>query len=119
MNRKLEIDILDNFHDALIYIQHALNDPNAPNITMAEFKKRVTLANDSYVAMIVSEIWESVDSTLKCVNQCLDLIEFIDNNMYDQAVHEKWFAYYCNAKKDIDLIYHLLYEESCRQNALI
>ena len=119
MNRKIELDILDNFHEALIYIQHALNDPKAPNITMAEFKKRVTLANDSYVAMIVSEIWESVDSTLKCVNQCLDLIEFIDNNMYDQAVHEKWVAYYCQATNDLDLIDHLRAEESCRQYALI
>ena len=102
------IEILDDFHSALISIQHALNSYNAPGVTLDELKKRVTVANDSFVAMAVSDIWESVGITLKCVNQALDLCDFIDSFDFPFNVNAEWYGHYCNAEKTIRSIHSKL-----------
>ena len=107
MNIKL-IEILDDFHSALISIQHALNSYNAPGVTLDELKKRVTTANDSFVAMAVSDIWESVDSTIKCVNQALDLCDFIDSFDFPFNVNAEWYGHYCKAEETIRSIHSKL-----------
>lgn len=119
MYRRLSIEILDDFNAALVAIQHALNDPYAPGVTLDELKKRVTTANDSFVAMVASEIWESVDSTIKCVNFALDLCEFIDHYDYPSDINANWHAKYSIAKRSMQCIYDKLNQISCREYALI
>ena len=119
MYRRLSIEILDDFHAALVAIQHALNDPYAPGVTLDELKKRVTTANDSYVAMVASEIWEYVDSTIKCVNFALDLCEFIDHYDYPADNNDNWHAKYSIAKQSLHSIYDKLYMISCNEYAYI
>ena len=102
------IEILDDYHAALISIQHALNAYNAPAVTLEELKKRVTTANDSFVAMAISGIWESVDSTLKCVNLALDLCDFIDSFDFPFNVNAEWFAHYKTAEETIRSIHSKL-----------
>lgn len=119
MYRRLSIEIMDEFHAALVAIQHALNDPYAPGVTLDELKKRVTAANDSYVAMVASEIWESVDSTIKCVNFALDLCEFIDHYDYPSDKNANWHAKYLASKRSLQSIYDKLYRISCSEYSLI
>ena len=102
------IEILDDYHAALISIQHALNAYNAPAVTLEELKKRVTTANDSFVAMAISGIWESVDSTLKCVNLALDLCDFIDSFDFPFNVNAEWYAHYKSAEETIRSIHSKL-----------
>lgn len=113
------IEILDDFHAALISIQHALNSYNAPGVTLSELKKRVTVANDSFVAMAVSDIWESVDSTIKCVNQALDLCDFINSFDFPFNVNAEWYGHYCNAEKTIRSIHTKLSNIAAKEYNLV
>lgn len=113
------IEILDDFHAALVSIQHARNSYNAPDVTLEELNKRVTTANDSFVAMVVSEIWESVDSTLKCVNHALDLCDFIDSFDFPFNVNAEWYAYYRSAEETIRSIHAKLTSIAVKEYNLI
>ena len=113
------IEILDDFHAALVSIQHALNAYNAPAVTLEELKKRVTTANDSFVAMAVSEVWESVDSTLKCVNLALDLCDFIDSFDFPFNANAEWYAHYRSAEETIRSIHSKLSEIAIKEYNLI
>ena len=113
------IEILDDFHAALICIQHALNAYNAPAVTLSELQKRVTTANDSFVAMAISGIWESVDSTIKCVNIALDLCDFIDSFDYPFNVNEEWHNHYISAEETIRSIHSKLSDIAVKEYNLI
>lgn len=102
------IEILDDFHAALVSIQHAINAYNAPAVTLEELQKRVTTANDSFVAMAISGIWESIDSTIKCVNIALDLCDFIDSFDFPFNVNEEWHKHYTSAEETIRSIHSKL-----------
>ena len=113
------IEILDDYHAALISIQHALNAYNAPAVTLEELKKRVTTANDSFVAMAISGIWESVDSTLKCVNLALDLCDFIDSFDFPFNVNTEWYDHYKSAEETIRSIHSKLSAIAVKEYNLI
>ena len=87
--------------------------------TLQELKKRVTTANDSFVAMAVSEVWESVDSTLKCVNLALDLCDFIDSFDFPFNVNAEWYAHYRSAEETIRSIHSKLSDIAVREYNLI
>lgn len=113
------IEILDDYHAALISIQHALNAYNAPAVTLEELKKRVTTANDSFVAMAISGIWETVDSTLKCVNLALDLCDFIDSFDFPFNANEEWYEHYKSAEETIRSIHSKLSSIAIKEYNLI
>ena len=113
------IELLDDFHAALISIQHALNSYNSPVVTLEELKKRVTTANDSFVAMAISGIWESVDSTIKCVNIALDLCDFIDSFDFPFNVNAEWYTHYTSAEETIRSIHSKLSSIALKEYNLV
>lgn len=119
MYRRLTIEILDDFNEALCTIQHAINSYYAPGFTLEELKKRVTTANDSFVAMVVSEIWESVNSTQKCVNQAIDLCAFIDSFDYSPEINSNWYSIYKKVPGILNRIYDKLEAIAAREYAFI
>ena len=119
MYRRLSIEILDDFHEALCTIQHAINAEYAPTISLGELHKRVTTANDSFVAMAVSEIWESVGSTQKCVNQAIDLCDFIDSFDYSPEINSKWYSIYKKVPGILNRIYDKLNAIAAKEYAFI
>lgn len=118
MYRRLQIDVLDDFHAALVSIQHAINSQNSPTISLNEFKSRVTAANDSFVAMAISECWESVNCTLKALNYAIDFMHYIDSFEYTPEINKEWHAHYQNASMAVNRIYSKLYDVSVKEYAL-
>lgn len=118
MYRRLMIDVLDLFHEALTHIQHAQNVPECPAMIMQELKDRIIVANDSFVALCVSEIWESIDSTIKCVNLARDYCDYIDAHVIRPKDNTTWGSHYRKAAARIDQIYSQLYEVSIKEYSL-
>ena len=118
MYRRLMINVLDLFHNALIHIQHAQNEPDCPALPLQELKNRIITANDSFVAMCVAEIWESVDSTLKCVNLAKDYCDYLDAHVIRPKDLPTWGKHYRKAASCIDQIYDQLYECSIKEYSL-
>lgn len=118
MYRRMMIKVLDLFHNALTHIQHAQNVPDCPALTMQELKDRIIYANDSFVAMCVTELWESVDSTLKCVNLVRDYCDYMDAHVLKPKDLSTWGKLYQQAESCIDEIYYQLNECSIREYSL-
>lgn len=118
MYRRMLIEILDLFHEALTNIQHAQNCPDCPLLPVNELRNRIISANDSFVAMAVSEIWESVDSTLKAVNLCKDYCDYLDAHVVTPKMLRTWAGHYRKAASCIDQIYVKLYSVSIHEYAL-
>lgn len=118
MYRRMMINVLDLFHEALTHIQHAQNCPDCPVLLVTELRNRITYANDSFVAMAVSEIWESVDSTLKAVNLARDYCDYLDAHVVTPKMLNTWAGHYRKAASCIDKIYDHLYECSIKEYQL-
>ena len=118
MYRRLLINVLHLFNDALTNIQHAQNCSDCPALPVQELRDRITQANDSFVAMAVSEIWESVDSTMKAINLVKDYCDYLDAHVILPKNLSTWVKHYRKAASDIDQIYDLLYEVSVKEYAL-
>lgn len=118
MYRRLMIEVLDLFHSALTHIQHAQNCSDCPVLPIAELRGRIITANDNFVAMAVSECWESVDATMKCVNLAKDYCDYLDAHVIRPGNILKWVEHYRKAASCIDQIYDHLYEVSVKEYAL-
>ena len=118
MYRRLQINVLRLFNEALTNIQHAQNEPDCPVLPVQELRNRITQANDSFVAMAVSETWESVDSTLKAVNLVKDYCDYLDAHVIIPKNLSTWGKHYRKAASDIDQIYDQLNEASIKEYAL-
>lgn len=118
MYRRLQINVLRLFNEALTQIQHAQNEPDCPVLPIQELRGRITQANDSFVAMAITETWESVDSTMKAVNLVKDYCDYLDAHVIRPKDLKTWGKHYRKAASSIDQIYDALYEASINEYAL-
>lgn len=118
MYRRLQINVLHLFNDALICIQQAQNFPDCPHMPIEELRSRITLANDCFVAICVSETWEDLNAAIKSIRLCRDYCDYLDSHVIRPKDRATWGGPYRKAASSIDQIESALAEAAVKEYQL-